>query len=205
MKLVLLGAPGAGKGTLANGLIKELKIPTISTGDLLRSEMQAQSKLGNKIKDLMTSGKLVPTEIVIDVLQKRLSQSDTKNGFILDGFPRTLEQAEYLDKIADIDKVLNLVVDKQIILNRICGRRTCRNCGNIYNIQTYSKDKCECGGELFARADDNLEAVSVRFDAFQKNTAPLINYYENKGLLANVDCSGDAQKILKNALEILKK
>lgn len=205
MKIILLGAPGAGKGTLANGLIKELNIPTISTGGLLRSEMQAGSPLGLRITELMTSGKLVPTDIVIQLLQKRLSNSDTKNGFILDGFPRTLEQAEYLNKIANIDKVLNLVVDKQVILDRICGRRTCRVCGSIYNIQTYNSEKCECGGDLLIRADDNPETVAVRFDTFMENTAPLINYYNEKGILANVVCDGSASDTLKKALEILKK
>lgn len=204
MKIILLGAPGAGKGTLANGLIKELKIPTISTGDLLRNEVKSGSELGNKVKDIMTSGKLVPTEVVIELLQKRLAQSDTQNGFILDGFPRSIEQAKLLEEIADIDKCLNLVIDKQVILDRICGRRTCKTCGNIYNTNNYDNELCECGGELFAREDDNPETVAKRFDTFVTNTAPLIDYYKNKGILVDVICQEKAEDTLKNALEILK-
>lgn len=205
MKIILLGAPGAGKGTLANGLIKKLNIPTISTGDLLRNEVKSGSELGNQVKDIMQSGKLVPTEVVLKLLQNRLASSDTKNGFILDGFPRSLEQAKLLEQITEIDKCLNLVIEKQVILDRICGRRTCKECGNIYNTNTYKNQKCECGGELYAREDDNPETVAKRFDTFVTNTAPLIDYYKNKGILEDVVCQESADETLKNALEILKK
>lgn len=205
MKIILLGAPGAGKGTLANGLIKKLNIPTISTGDLLRNEVKSGSELGNQVKDIMQSGKLVPTEVVLKLLQNRLALSDTKNGFILDGFPRSLEQAQLLEKITEIDKCLNLVIEKQVILDRICGRRTCKECGNIYNTNTYKNQKCECGGELYAREDDNPETVAKRFDTFVTNTAPLIDYYKNKGILEDVICHESADETLQNALEILKK
>ncbi len=205
MKIILLGAPGAGKGTLANGLIKKLNIPTISTGDLLRNEVKSGSELGNQVKDIMQSGKLVPTEVVLKLLQNRLALSDTKNGFILDGFPRSLEQAQLLEQITEIDKCLNLVIEKQVILDRICGRRTCKECGNIYNTNTYKNQKCECGGELYAREDDNPETVAKRFDTFVTNTAPLIDYYKNKGILEDVICQESADETLKNALEILKK
>lgn len=205
MKIILLGAPGAGKGTLANGLIKKLNIPTISTGDLLRNEVKSGSELGNQVKDIMQSGKLVPTEVVLKLLQNRLALGDTKNGFILDGFPRSLEQAKLLEQITEIDKCLNLVIEKQVILDRICGRRTCKDCGNIYNTNTYKNQKCECGGELYAREDDNPETVAKRFDTFVTNTAPLIDYYKNKGILENVICQESADETLQNALEILKK
>lgn len=205
MKIILLGAPGAGKGTLANGLIKKLNIPTISTGDLLRNEVKSGSELGNQVKDIMQSGKLVPTEVVLKLLQNRLALGDTKNGFILDGFPRSLEQAKLLEQITEIDKCLNLVIEKQVILDRICGRRTCKDCGNIYNTNTYKNQKCECGGELYAREDDNPETVAKRFDTFVTNTAPLIDYYKNKGILEDVICQESADETLQNALEILKK
>lgn len=203
MKIVLLGAPGAGKGTLASGLIETYKIPSISTGDLLRAEVKSGSKLGKECGALMEAGKLVPTETVLKMLKNRLKKSDTKNGYILDGFPRTLEQAELLEKFAKIDVCLNLVVDKQVIMDRICGRRTCKVCSKIYNTKTYSKDKCECGGELMIRADDNPETVAARFDAFNKNTAPLVDYYKKKGILINVQGKDKAADTLKDAIEVL--
>jgi len=205
MKIVLLGAPGAGKGTLANGLIEEFKIPTISTGDLLRAEVKSGSALGKKCKAIMDKGQLVPTEIVLEMLQNRLAQKDTKNGYILDGFPRSIEQAKLLEKFAQIDVCLNLIVEKQVILDRICGRRTCKVCGKIYNTQTYNKPNCECGGELYTRSDDNPETVAERFDTFQKNTAPLIDFYREKGILVSVVGKTAASDTLKDALEVLKK
>lgn len=204
MKIILLGAPGAGKGTLANGLIEKLNIPTISTGDLLRNEVKSGSELGNQIKEIINNGLLVSTDIVIKLLKNRLSQSDTKNGYILDGFPRTIEQAKLLEDFANINYCLNLVVEKQVIMDRICGRRTCKKCGKIYNTNSYKKDKCVCGGELFARDDDNPETVAKRFDTFYQNTAPLIEYYKQKGILRDLHCSNDAKDTLKDALEILK-
>lgn len=204
MKIILLGAPGAGKGTLANGLINRLNIPSISTGDLLRNEVKSESQLGNQIKEIINKGQLVSTDIVINLLKNRLKKSDTKNGYILDGFPRTIEQAKLLDEFTEIDYCLNLVVEKQVIMDRICGRRTCKNCGKIYNTNSYKKDKCVCGGELFARDDDNPETVAKRFDTFYQNTAPLIEYYKNKGILKDLHCSNDANDTLKDALEILK-
>ena len=205
MKIVLLGAPGAGKGTLANGLVKALSIPSISTGDLLRNEVNSGSEIVKSLKQIMESGKLVSTDIVLDLLKKRLAQSDTKNGYILDGFPRSIEQAELLSKFAEIDLCLNLVVEKQVILDRICGRRTCKSCGKIYNTKTYKKDKCECGGELLIRSDDNPQTVAQRFDTFMNNTAPLIEFYKKKGVLVNVVGQDNPSDTLNIALEILKK
>ena len=205
MKIVLLGAPGAGKGTLANGLVESLQIPSISTGDLLRNEVNSGSEIGKSLKQIMESGKLVSTDIVLDLLKKRLAQSDTKNGYILDGFPRSIEQAELLSKFADIDLCLNLVVEKQVILDRICERRTCKSCGKIYNTKSYKKDKCECGGELLIRSDDNPQTVAQRFDTFMNNTAPLIEFYKKKGVLVNVVGQDNPSDTLNIALEILKK
>ena len=147
MKLVLLGAPGSGKGTLAKGLIKEFGIPSISTGDLLRNSIAKQEPLGLEAKSYMEKGQLVPTELVLKLLKERLNEPDTKNGYILDGFPRSIEQAVLLEDIDDMDICLYLDVDKQVIVDRIAGRRTCRDCGNIYNTSTYHSETCECGGE----------------------------------------------------------
>lgn len=204
MKLVLLGAPGSGKGTLAKGLIKQFGIPSISTGDLLRNSIAEGTKVGKEAKKYMDEGKLVPTEIVIKMLKERLAESDTKNGYILDGFPRSLEQAELLEGIADIDKCLYLDVDKDVIVNRIAGRRTCKECGAIYNTNTYKKDRCECGGELFMRDDDNPTTVAKRFDTFAVQTKPLVKFYENKGILKTVKGQDDPNDTLKLALEMLK-
>ena len=202
MKLVLLGAPGSGKGTLAKGLIKKLNIPSVSTGDLLRNSVSKQEPLGLEAKAYMEKGLLVPSELVIKILKERLLEPDTKHGYILDGFPRTIEQAEVLEQFAQVDICLYLDVDKQVIVDRISGRRTCKDCGNIYNTNSYHGDKCECGGELLVRADDNAETVAKRFDTFEQNTKPLIKYYKDKGIFKIVKGSNPEQT-LNDALEVL--
>ena len=180
MKLVLLGAPGSGKGTLAQGLIKAYNIPSISTGDLLRNSIANGTELGMVAKKYMDEGKLVPTELVLDLLKERLAEPDTKNGYILDGFPRSMEQAELLDQMIDVDMCLYLDVDKEVIVNRIAGRRTCKECGKIYNTNTYSSSTCECGGELYMRDDDNPVTVAKRFDTFTSTTKPLEPYLQSQ-------------------------
>lgn len=204
MKLVLLGAPGSGKGTLAQGLVKHYNIPSISTGDLLRQSIEKGTEVGKKAKTYMDEGKLVPTEIVLEMLKQRLNNPDTKNGYILDGFPRSLEQAQLLEKIAKIDKVLLLDVEKQVIVNRIAGRTTCRNCGRIYNTSWYKSKTCECGGQLYTRDDDNPATVSKRFDTFASQTEPLVDYYTKKGILVTVKGQDDKEQTLKLALEKLR-
>lgn len=203
MKLVLLGAPGSGKGTLAQGLIKSLNIPSISTGDLLRNSIKEGTELGKIAQGYMNEGKLVPTELVLDLLKERIAQDDTKNGYILDGFPRSMEQAELLDSMINVDLCLYLDVDKDVIVNRIAGRRTCKTCGAIYNTNTYNKNTCECGGELYQRDDDNPETVSKRFDTFTNTTSPLVDFYKKKGILKVVKGQKEANDTLKIALETI--
>ena len=204
MKLVLIGAPGSGKGTLAQGLIKALNIPSISTGDLLRNSIANGTELGKTAKKYMDEGKLVPTELVLELLKERLAEPDTINGYILDGFPRSMEQAELLDSMIDIDLCLYLDVDKDVIVNRIAGRRTCKACGAIYNTNTYSSSVCECGGELYLRDDDNPTTVAKRFDTFANTTSPLVDFYSQKGILKTVKGQDRAEDTLKLALEIIK-
>ncbi|MBQ7466571.1 MAG: adenylate kinase [Clostridia bacterium] len=203
MKIVLLGAPGSGKGTLAGKLVDELNIPTISTGDLLRKTAASGTEFGNKIKETMASGGLVSTETVLEMLKARLGESDTKNGYILDGFPRTIEQAQLLENIADIDACLYLDVDKDVIVDRLSGRITCRDCGKIYNSKTYKETTCECGGELYVRDDDKPEAIAIRFETYEKNTKPLIKYYQDKGILKTVKGMDDPMDTFKNAIDAL--
>jgi len=203
MKLVLLGAPGSGKGTLAQSLTKELNIPSISTGDLFRENIKNGTELGKKAEVYMNEGKLVPVELVMKILKDRLSKHDTKNGFILDGFPRSIEQAELLDEMVDIDVCLFLDVDEQTIINRISSRRVCKVCGNTYNTRTYINKACECGGELYQRDDDKEETVLKRLNTFTTSTTPLVDYYKNKGILKCVDGNGSIEDTYKKVMEIL--
>ena len=204
MKIVLLGAPGSGKGTLAGRLVNKFNIPTISTGDLLRKTAASGTEFGNKIKKVMESGGLVSTEIVLEMLKNRLSESDTKNGYILDGFPRTIEQAQLLDEFADIDVCLFLDVEKSVIVERLGGRITCRDCGKIYNTKDYKAKTCECGGELYVRNDDKPEAIAVRFETYEKNTKPLIEFYQKKGILKNVKGMNNPDETFQNAMNVLE-
>ncbi|MBU2560121.1 adenylate kinase, partial [archaeon] len=177
MKLILLGAPGAGKGTQAQKLVENYKIPQVSTGDLLRAAVAEGTELGKKANEFMTAGKLVPDEVVIGLIEERLKKDDTANGFILDGFPRTVPQADKLGEITEIDSVVNIDVDTSILLDRLTGRRTCKKCNNMFHM-VFNPPKAEgvcdsCGGELYQRADDNTETVKSRLDTYNNNTAPL--------------------------------
>jgi adenylate kinase len=189
VKIVMLGPPGAGKGTYATRLAPKLGIPTISTGDLLRAARD-DPEFGETIKKYQDSGELVPDEIVIKILKKRLEQEDAKNGFILDGFPRTLEQAKALEDISNIDAVINLDVPEEIIVQRLSSRRICPKCGAIYNL-LYLKpkvdNKCDkCGAELIQRDDDKPEAIKERLKVYHEKTEPLIDFYKNKGVLITI-------------------
>ena len=187
MFIILLGAPGCGKGTAGKRIESAYQIPTVSTGDLLRENIKNGTELGRMAKSIMDDGKLVPDELVIDLLKDRLKKQDCQNGCIFDGFPRTIPQAEKLDELVKIDKVVLIDVDKQIIKDRILSRRTCSGCAKIFNTSTYDKDVCDvCGEKLIIRADDNAEAVEKRFDTYEQQTKPLIKYYQDKELLAVV-------------------
>jgi len=192
MKIILLGPPGAGKGTYASRLTPTLKLPHISSGNMVRQEIKAQTQLGNLMKEYSDKGKLGPDEIMIKILAKRLKKPDCKKGCILDGFPRTIKQAEALEKIMKIDLVINLNVPDQIIITRLSNRLICKKCGTIYNKLTLKPKKdniCdECGGELYQREDDKPEVIQERLNVYRKKTEPLIEYYKKKNLLKNVSC-----------------
>ncbi|HCB91040.1 MAG TPA: adenylate kinase [Ruminococcaceae bacterium] len=191
MNLILLGAPGAGKGTHAEILSNNLHIPSISTGNIIREALKSGTEMGRKAKVYAEAGKLVPDEIVIGIVRERLAKEDCKNGFILDGFPRTLPQAEALDRMVKIDRVIDLQVTEDLVLRRLSGRRVCSKCGASYNIRT-KKPKVEglcdaCGGTLVQRRDDEPETVRARLKVYHEQTEPLIQYYKKKGLLSEVD------------------
>lgn len=214
MNLILLGGPGAGKGTQAKLIVEKYKIPQISTGDMLREAVKQGTELGKKAKEYMDKGELVSDEIVIGIVKERLKQPDCDRGFILDGFPRTIAQAEALDKILDeigkkIDAVINIQVPEEEIVKRIVNRRTCKNCGAIYHL-IYSPpkepNKCDkCGGELYQRDDDKEETVRERLRVYREQTEPLIEYYQKKGILYNVDGTKDINGVFEEIKSILDK
>ena len=202
MNMVFLGPPGAGKGTIATQAKVFYSIPHISTGDLFRAEQEKGSELGNKVKSIIASGKLVPDEITIEVVKQRLSQDDTKNGFILDGFPRTIAQADALANIVNIDAVGNFVVDKDAVVKRISGRRFCKSTGRTYHV-IYNPPKVEgiddeTGEPLYQREDDKPENVKTRLEVYDASTAPLIEYYRAKGKLVDVDASPAPEVVFDN-------
>jgi adenylate kinase len=198
MKLILLGPPGGGKGTQAKRIIEKLKIPQISTGDLLRAEAASGSSLGKKLKKYMDIGKLGPDDLIIDIIKNRIAQPDCSRGYIFDGFPRTMPQALALDKITSVDVALNIKVPDHEIVGRLTSRRTCKKCGAIYNLKSIPPKvagKCDkCGGELFQRDDDNENTVMNRLNIYHTQTAPLIDFYRKKGLLVEADCSGTLEQ-----------
>ncbi len=204
MRLILLGAPGAGKGTLAKKLIDKYNIPQLSTGDMLRAAVKDGTELGKKAKSFMDSGALVPDQLVIDIIAERLKQKDCANGFILDGFPRTIAQADALGKIAKIDHVISLNVEDEVVVHRLSGRRTCKSCGAIFHVENLKpkvSGKCDsCKGELYQRDDDKEETIRNRLKTFNSQTKPLIEYYGKKSLLVNVDASLEPDIIFENVV-----
>jgi len=206
MRIVLLGAPGSGKGTQAKLLVEQYKVPQVSTGDLLRAAVAADTPLGRMAKAAMDAGQLVTDEIVLGMIRERLSQADAKKGFILDGFPRNIPQAQALDGMLDqLHKPLQLAllvnVDVDVLLQRLTGRRTCESCGQMYNVYTSPSkldDQCDkCGGNLRHRADDNEETISNRLRVYEAQTAPLIEYYRAQNRLRTVQGVGDIGDIYK--------
>lgn len=208
MNLIFLGAPGAGKGTHAEILSKDLSIPQISTGNIIREALKSGTEMGLKAKAYIEAGNLVPDEVVIGIIRERLTKDDCKNGYILDGFPRTIPQAEALDKMVRIDKVIDIEVSEQTILRRLSGRRVCGSCGASYNVNT-KKPKVEgicdtCGGTLVQRKDDQPETVKARLKVYHEQTEPLAGYYKKQGKLYTVQGSDDTaatQRDIMNAVE----
>ena len=185
MNIIFLGPPGAGKGTQAQRICDALNIPQISTGDILRRAIKDGTETGLKAKSFIDAGKLVPDEVIIDIVKERLAMDDCKGGYILDGFPRTVPQAEALSTFATIDSVIELAVDDQVLVDRLSGRRVCLKCGATYHVSMLNGEtRCaKCGDELVQRNDDKAETVLNRLKVYHEQTAPLIGYYEKKGLL----------------------
>ncbi len=212
MRLVLLGAPGAGKGTQAKKLIEKYGIPQISTGDLLRAAVSAGTPLGKEAKSYMDKGELVPDRVVLGMVEERLKQDDCKKGYILDGFPRNVSQADALDKMLSslgmsLDAALSVDVPFDELMKRLTGRRTCKSCGQMYNIYFNPPKKegiCDkCGGELFQRDDDKEETIKKRLEVYNSQTAPLIEYYSKKGILKSVSGTGSIDEIFNNICKLL--
>lgn len=194
MNIILLGAPGAGKGTQATKISDKYGLPHISTGDIFRENIKNQTEIGLLAKSYIDKGQLVPDEVTCKIVENRIKKPDCEKGYMLDGFPRTLVQAEALDKITKIDLVINIDVDFSLIMNRICGRRVCKDCGESYHVSTLNGvTTCSrCGGELSQRKDDNPETVQSRLDVYEKQTAPLIEYYTKKDVLFTVKSDKDS-------------
>jgi adenylate kinase len=211
MRLIFLGAPGTGKGTQASNLAAKYAIPQISTGDILRKAVQDGTDLGKKAKSIMDSGRLVSDEIIIQLIKERLAQKDCKKGYILDGFPRTIAQAESLDALLDkkaITAVIYFDVSEQSIIERLTSRRVCVECGNIYNVQTNpppASGKCEkCKGRIIQRDDDTETTVRNRLRVYKQKTAPLKLYYEKQKKLFSIDGMQPVEKVRQNIEKILK-
>ena len=207
MNIIFLGPPGAGKGTHAQRLMNELGIPQISTGDMLRQAMKAETEMGLAAKRYIEAGELVPDEVVIGIVKDRLSAEDCQKGYILDGFPRTVKQAEALDTFAKIDAALNLSLADEVIVGRLSGRRVCLKCGATYHISSLNgrTDCAACGDPLVQRKDDSPETIQNRLNVYAAQTAPLIDYYNRKGLLRTVACTGTIEenhKAVRKALGI---
>jgi len=209
MKLILLGAPGAGKGTVAKLLTEMDGSVQISTGDILRAAVKAGTELGKKAEAAMKAGELVSDDLIMGIMGERLKEDDCKAGFLLDGFPRTIPQADALKVLLEnmgikLDAVINLVVPREEILNRLTTRRTCVDCGEIYNVRSNPPKKegvCDkCGGDVVQRDDETEEAISKRLDVFNEQTAPLVEYYRNEGNLLDADSTNS-----KNVVEVIKK
>lgn len=213
MQVIFMGLPGAGKGTQAERIVEEFGIPHISTGDIFRAAMAEGTPLGLKAKEYVDKGQLVPDDVTIGIVRERLSRPDTEKGFLLDGFPRTVPQAEALDKALGemgrkIDVVIHLDVNRESLLERLTGRRICRSCGSTYHVlfnPPKAEGKCDkCGGELYQRTDDSVETVATRLDVNIKQQEPLLRFYEAKGLLRSVNGEADIDEVFEQISGILR-
>jgi len=213
MKIIMLGAPGAGKGSQASRIATEYQLPHISTGDIFRANLKEETELGKKAKSFMDKGELVPDDITIAMLLERIHKEDCKNGYILDGFPRTIPQAEALKealakKNEKIDLALDVEATDELIIKRMAGRRTCPSCGAIYHIVTLQpkvEGKCDrCGADLIQRKDDNEETVKNRLKIYHEITEPLISYYKKEGILEEIDGAEDLDKVFEKVKTIIR-
>ena len=214
MNLLIMGPPGAGKGTQAEELVKKLQITHISTGDMFRNAISEGTEMGKKAKEYMDKGELVPDSVVVGMVKERLSRSDCDRGFLLDGFPRNVVQAEALDeKLNDLrrslDGVVNIVVPREKIIERLTGRRICRSCGASYHV-VFKKPRVDgicdsCGGEIYQRSDDNEAAVNNRLYIYDASTEPLIDYYAKKNLLKNINGDQEIKKVMNDIMDSLRK
>ncbi|WP_353418560.1 adenylate kinase [Staphylococcus delphini] len=213
MNIILMGLPGAGKGTQASEIIKKYPIPHISTGDMFRKAIKDETELGKEAKSYMDRGELVPDEVTVGIVKERISEDDAKKGFLLDGFPRTIEQAEALNSILEelgrtIDAVVNIEVPEEELMNRLTGRRICETCGTTYHL-VFNPPKVEgiCdidGGKLYQREDDNPETVANRLEVNVKQSKPILAFYNQKGLLKNIDGSKHIDEVTSDVIEILE-
>jgi len=213
LRLVLLGPPGAGKGTQASAIIKKYNIPHISTGDIFRANIKKGTELGKKAKAYMDKGQLVPDELVVSIVKDRLLEDDCKDGFLLDGFPRTVKQAEALDDELTkmelkLDHVINIDVESDELIKRAVGRRICKNCGATYHIEfnpPKKEEECDvCGGELYQRDDDTEKTVANRIEVYLKETKPLVDYYTKKGIIFSVDGKQAIEDVFKDIVKSLE-
>ncbi|MDD3519978.1 MAG: adenylate kinase [Actinomycetota bacterium] len=211
MRLILLGAPGAGKGTQAKKIKAKFNIAHISTGDILRAEISNKTELGNKAQEYVSSGKLVPDDLIMEMIKDRFKSDDIEKGFLMDGFPRTIEQAEKFDEILDelnlnLDRVINIVLDKNEIIKRITNRIVCNSCKKVFKLADFSDKelKCDsCNSVLSKRADDSEVVVVKRLEVYEKQTKPLIDYYSNKKLLVDINGLGTEEEIFERILSHL--
>ena len=206
MNIILLGAPGAGKGTQASRISEKYGLVHISTGDIFRDNIKRGTEIGLLAKSYTDKGQLVPDEVTCKIVEGRLKEDDCKNGYLLDGFPRNLFQAEELDKFSKVDAVINIDIDLSLLMDRLCGRRVCKSCGESYHVNFLNgKTTCEkCGGELYQRKDDNEETVGNRLKVYNEQTAPLIEYYKNKNVLINIDGVGTIDEVFSRIAAALK-